>query len=530
VDPLWLLIALICGFVAQQFRLPPLVGFLLAGFILHGFGEQGGALLDAVANLGITLLLFSIGLKLRLKDLIEAEVWGTATVHMLLTITVISGLLLLLGLFGLTMFVGLSPGGAATIGFALSFSSTVFAVKILEERGELKTRHGQVAIGVLIIQDLIAVVFLMAANQSLPSPWALALLLLPWFRPILNWAIEHSGYGEVLVLFGLAAAVAGGELFDIVGMKDGLGALAFGVLLSAHSKAAELSRSLMSFKDLFLIGFFLSIGMNGLPEPGSALVIIGLVAVLLPFKMLLFIWLMTRLRLRIRSAFLAMLGLASFSEFGLIVAAEGAKVGWIGQEWLVYIAIALALSFVIASLLNARAHELYTRVADGIGRFESPRILSGDEVSGCGAAKVLIVGMGRVGRGAYNAMRDLHGDEVLGVDVDRVRTVELEGQGFKIITGDAEELKFWRRMMAGRVELIMLALPTHEDSLLAVKLLNELGYKGIIGAVAKHEDERAALEAAGIHATFNYYAEVGKGFADHVTQIVTDRVTDGAAG
>jgi glutathione-regulated potassium-efflux system ancillary protein KefC len=188
------------------------------------------------------------------------------------------------------------------------------------------------------------------------------------------------------------------------------------------------------------------------------------------------------------------------------------------------------LSFVIASLLNARVHELYTRVADGIGRFESPRILSGDEVSGCGAAKVLIVGMGRVGRGAYNAMRDLHGDEVLGVDVDRVRTVELEGQGFKIITGDAEELKFWRRMTAGRVELIMLALPTHEDSLLAVKLLNELGYKGIIGAVAKHEDERAALEAAGIHATFNYYAEVGKGFADHVTQIVTDRVTDGAAG
>ncbi len=523
------MIALICGFAAQQLRLPPLVGFLLAGFILHAFGEQGGELLDAAANLGITLLLFTIGLKLRLRDLMSLEVWGTATAHMLLIIVSVGGLLLLLGFVGVTIFFGMSPGEAATIGFALSFSSTVFAVKILEERSELGTRHGQVAIGVLIIQDLIAVAFLMAANQSLPSLWALGLLLLPLFRPVLNLAIERSGYGEVLVLFGLAVAVVGGELFDAVGMKEGLGALVFGVLLSSHPKSVELSRSLMSFKDLFLIGFFLSIGMNGLPEPAVLLAIVGLVVILLPFKMLLFIWLMTRFRLRIRSAFLAMLGLASFSEFGLIVAAEGASVGWLGNEWLVNIAIALALSFVIAALLNARAHDLYTRVAGGISRFESPICLPGDEVSGCGTAKVLIVGMGRVGRGAFEVMRELHGDDVLGVDVDRVKMAQFNKQGFNIVLGDAEEYEFWRRMTAGNVELIMLALPRHEDSLLAVKLLKKVGYRGIIGAVAKHEDERAALEAAGIHATFDYYAEVGKGFADHVTQIVTDGVTSGAS-
>ena len=523
MDPLWLLIALICGFVAQQFRLPPLVGFLVAGFVLHAFGEQGGELLGAAADLGITLLLFTIGLKLRLRDLMQPEVWGTATVHMLLTTALVGGLLLLLGLVGLTIFLGLSPRAAATIGFALSFSSTVFAVKILEERSELKTRHGQVAIGILIIQDLIAVAFMMAATQTLPSLWAFGLLLLPLFRPVLNIAMERSGHGELLVLFGLVAAIAGGELFAAVGMKDGLGALVFGVLLSSHPKSVELSRSLMSFKDLFLIGFFLSIGMNGLPGMTSMLVIAGLVVILLPVKMLLFMWLMLRFRLRIRSAFLAMLALASFSEFGLIVAAEGARVGWIGNEWLVNIAIALAISFVIASLLNAHAHDLYTRIADRINRFESPIRLTGDEVSGCGAAKVLIVGMGRVGRGAFAAMRELHGDDVLGVDVDRIRTAELARQGFNIITGDAEEFDFWRRMTAGKVELILLALPTHEDSLLAAKLLNKLNYTGVIGAVAKHEDERAALEAAGIHATFNYYAEVGQGFADHVTQTVTDR-------
>ena len=113
---------------------------------------------------------------------------------------------------------------------------------------------------------------------------------------------------------------------------------------------------------------------------------------------------------------------------------------------------------------------------------------------------------------------------------DQVKTVELRKRNLKVVTGDAEELDFWRRMMAGNVELILLALPTHEDSLLAAKLLNQVGYTGIIGAVAKHEDERVALEAAGIHATFNYYSEVGKGFAAHVTQIVSDGEANRVAG
>lgn len=530
MDPLWLLIALLFGFTAQQFRLPPLIGFLAAGFVLHAFGEHGSDLLDTVAHLGITLLLFTIGLKLRLRELMAPEVWGTATLHMLLITLSAGGVLLLLGFSGLTMFLDLEPGAALITGFALSFSSTVFAVKILEERGEMKTRHGQVVVGILIIQDLIAVVFLMAANQALPSIWAVALLSLPLFRPVFNFAIERSGYGEVLILFGFAVAIAGSEIFGAVGMKDDLGALVLGVLLSPHPKSAELSRSLMSFKDLLLVGFFLSIGMNGLPAPSAVLAIVILVAVLLPFKMLLYAWLMTRFRLRIRTAVLSMLGLASFSEFGLIVAAEGTKAGWLGNEWLVNIAIALAVSFVIAALLNARAHELYARVADILGRFEAPVCLPGDEAAGSGTARVLIVGMGRVGRGAYEAMSEQYGEDVLGVDVDRVKTTELAGQGFNVITGDAEEFEFWQRMTSGRIELIMLALPTHQDTILAVKLLKQAGYRGFIGAVAKHEDERAALEAAGIHATFNYYAQVGKGFADHVSQMATNWRAGQAAG
>ncbi|NOX42122.1 MAG: potassium transporter Kef, partial [Gammaproteobacteria bacterium] len=225
MDPLWLLIALILGFTAQQLRLPPLVGFLCAGFALHALGIEGGETLQKLADLGVTLLLFTIGLKLRLRNLLAPEVWGTASAHMILLIVIITGLLLIPGLIGIAWLGSLDWQAAAVIAFALSFSSTVFAVKILEDRGEMKSRHGQVAIGILIIQDIIAVVFLTLATDKSPTLWALALFALPFLRPLLNRFMERSGHGEVLVLFGMFMAIGGGELFELVGMKADLGAL-----------------------------------------------------------------------------------------------------------------------------------------------------------------------------------------------------------------------------------------------------------------------------------------------------------------
>ena len=173
MDPLWLLIALLFGFLAQQIRLPPLIGFLLAGFALHALGIEGGEALQKFADLGVTLLLFTIGLKLRLRSLLAPQIWATASVHMSLIVILIAGLLLLPSLAGFVWLGALDWQAATVIAFALSFSSTVFAVKILEDRGEMKTRHGQVAIGILIIQDIIAVVFLTLATDKSPTLWAL---------------------------------------------------------------------------------------------------------------------------------------------------------------------------------------------------------------------------------------------------------------------------------------------------------------------------------------------------------------------
>jgi len=271
-----------------------------------------------------------------------------------------------------------------------------------------------------------------------------------------------------------------------------------------------------------LIGFFLSIGLIGFPDMRDVAIVLLLVAIFLPIKMAIYFLLLTRFKLRARSAFLATLGLATFSEFGLIVAVEGVAAGLIGEQWLVIIAIAAALSFVLASLLNMRAHDLYARFEDLLRRFETRQRLPEDQPPEITDIEVLVMGMGRVGRGAYRAMSETYGSKVCGVDVDFDNVAALQKMNYQVIFGDAEDIDFWRHFSSSQLRLVMLSLPTQEDMLLAVKQLKAVNYQGRIGAVTRYEDHRLQLEAAGVDAAFNFYTEAGVGFADHVQEQLRD--------
>jgi predicted Kef-type K+ transport protein len=353
MDPLWIAISFFLGFAVKQVGLPPLVGFLAAGFVLNIFGVEGGQTLDRIADFGVLLLLFSIGLKLRIKSLLRPEIWAGTSLHMLITVVVFGAGFFALSLTGLSLFAGLSLSSSFLIAFALSFSSTVFAIKILEEKGEMTAPHGRIAIGILIMQDVLAVIFLTFSSGKLPSPWALALialLLIPVLlkKSPLSLIINKSGHGELLVLLGVLIPFAGAFLFNVVGLKPDLGALVLGVLLAGHPKAKELSNAMLSFKDLFLVGFFLTIGLSGTPDL-QAWGISFLLIFAMPFKIALFFLLLTRFKLRARTATLTSLSLANYSEFGLIIGAAGVANGWLATEWLVIFALALSITFVLAS-------------------------------------------------------------------------------------------------------------------------------------------------------------------------------------
>ena len=175
MNPLWILAAFLFGAVISRIGLPPLVGYLLAGFALNSIGVSGGEILETVADAGVTLLLFIIGLKLKIKSLTKPEVLAGTSIHMIVTVAIFGFVIWVLGFSNITLFDQLTGRTAVLIAFALSFSSTVFAVKVLEEKQEMASRHATAAIGILIMQDLIAVIFLAASTGKIPSAWALPL-------------------------------------------------------------------------------------------------------------------------------------------------------------------------------------------------------------------------------------------------------------------------------------------------------------------------------------------------------------------
>ncbi|MGD9139269.1 MAG: cation:proton antiporter [Desulfobacterales bacterium] len=518
MDPLWILIAFILGFAVNRVGLPPLVGYLIAGFVLQALGVEGGATLEKIADLGVTLLLFSIGLKLRLRSLAKPEIWAGASIHMLVTVIVFAAGIYALCLSGLSVFRALDFKLSLMIAFALSFSSTVFAVKVLEERGEMSALHGRISIGILIMQDIFAVLFLTFSTGKIPSPWAIALvggLLIT--RPLLFAILSRVGHRELLLLFSVFLALglgAGG--FESVGLKPDLGALIVGVLAAGHPKAGEMAKSLLGFKDLFLVGFFLSIGLSGAPTLQAAgfggLLTIGVI-----FKVILFFLLLARFKLRARTSLLASFSLANYSEFGLLVATTGFKNGWIGSEWLTILAIALSMTLVLASPLNTHVHRIYSRFSERLKPFETKTRLPEDRPLDAGDAEIAIFGMGRVGTGAYDDMRRRHGEVVIGFDFDEEIIQRHQETGRKVILGDPTDHDFWAKIRQGGeiIRMVVLTLPEHTANMTAVAQLTEMNFTGSIAATAKYDDEVEELKKAGAHAVFNLYAEAGYGLAEH---------------
>jgi predicted Kef-type K+ transport protein len=515
-DVSWIALAFLLGLLARLINLPPLVGFLAAGFVLNYLGLSSGEMLQKLADLGITLLLFTVGLKLNVRELIRPQVWAVTALHVSIIVTLFGGVIFMVALTGLPLFRELDFKLSLMLAFALSFSSTVFVVKSLEARGAMKSLHGGLSIGILVMQDIAAVIFLAASTGKVPTWWALLLLLLIPLRRFIHSILTTIGHGELLVLFGLVLALGGAEVFELVGVKDDLGALIMGVLISSHPKAIELFKSMMSFKDLFLVGFFLTIGMTGQLTQEAFIIGLLLVPFLLVKSALLFA-LMTKFKLRARTALLSTLNLSNYSEFGLIVAAIGVSNGWLNAEWLVVIAIALSISFVLAAPLIRIDDRIYARFRPLWLKFQQDQRLADDRLLDAQGSTIAVFGMGRVGSGAYENMFERYGDTVVGIDFDIERVKHLQENGRKVLHGDPSDTDFWEKLDSNHnIELVMLALPNLRSNLEALMILGDISFPGRIAAIAKFPDEVDILKEAGATAVYNIYTEAGAGFANHV--------------
>ena len=507
--------AFFLGLAVRQIGLPPLVGFLAAGFGLNWFGQQyavlpefTGEVLHYLAHLGVLLLLFTVGLKLKLRQIIQPHVVGGSLLHLLVTVAIFTP--------GVHYFLDLDWEVALLIGIALAFSSTVLAAKILEAKRELTAFHGRAAIGILIIQDLAALLVLSVWGGQAPSIWALLVFALPLLRPALYRLLDLTGHDELLMLVGmLLALVVGGMGFELLGLSAEVGALLMGVLLSSHPRSAELSESLWSLKELFLVGFFLEIGMSGLPGANDWLFALGM-TLLLPIKGMLFFAVLALFRLRARNAFLGALSLTAYSEFGLIVAAGLPLM----NEWLVPLALTVALSFTVAAPLNRIAHPLFERLEHLLVRFQTTTAHPDEVPPDLGAVCCLVFGMGRTGSAAYDALQPEFAD-LVGLDADPYRVAEHVLAGRQVVLADAEDTDFWRSVDLGRLEVAVLAMDDLEAKLIAARKLRQRGFEGPIVAHALYADEADRIREAGADETHLTMQEAGKSLAGHALRYLS---------
>ena len=501
---IWLSFAFGMGLLMRLAGLPPLVGYLAAGFTLSMYGYESNNILDHVAHAGVLLLLFSVGLKLRLRSIITKEVLLGSLMHMAFMI----GLVYLVS----TSVFGMGEQLALIIAVALSFSSTVVAAKVLESKKELRAFHGRLAIGILIMQDLVAVAVLSVGSGEAPSPFAFLLFGLLFIRPLIHRLLDVSGHGELVILYGLLLAIViGGHGFEYFGLSSELGALLLGVLVSNHKRAVELSNSIWALKEILLVGFFLQIGLMGHPtlDMLENALLINLALIL---KAVLFFIIMIMFRLRARTAFLTSLSLATFSEFGLIVANMAVRNDWLSNEWMVLLALTVAISFAIAAPLNRYSHEIYSWMEYWLQKFESSRHHPDDEPINIGNSHVMVIGMGRVGSGAYEQLVQQH-ERVIGLDSDPVKVERHRQEGRRVLYADAEDPGLWSNIHLGGVHTILLAMPETTAKILAAKELRRIGFSGTISATVVFEEDIKALEKAGVNFIYNYYDGIGESFA-----------------
>ncbi|MEM6885169.1 MAG: cation:proton antiporter family protein [Verrucomicrobiota bacterium] len=531
MDAILIAVAFFFGLIAQQFKLPPLVGFLISGFVLkfvlEWMGLESGAALSTIANLGVTLMLFSIGVKLRVRTLARPEIWGGTSLHTLIVLLIFTPVLVGAGALAGQAF-GLSWQTALILSFALSFSSTVFAVKSLEENSAMGAMHGRIAIGLLIMQDILAVLFLTFSTGKIPSLWSLALLAgLLLSRKWLGALISKSGHGELVTLCGLFLALfLGAKGFETVGLKADLGALFIGVLVGYHPKAKEMSKSLLNITDLLLVGFFLQIGLEGSLTWSGAFWAL-LLLFLLPIKSIAFYGLLTRFHLRARTSWMSALTLSTYSEFGLIVMSIGVLNEWIPADWVVAMAIALSLSICVAAPLNRRSEAMYDRIHKFLQRFETEGSHPDDLPIQTRGERIAIFGMGRVGMAAYASLSERFPGKVIGFDRDPASVERHQQAERNVLLADATDSDFWERVrVKDNLDLVVLAMPKHTANLHAAEALRRHEFQGVVAATGTFDDEVRRLRELGLDTAFNLYSQAGAGFANHVYNVFKQQRPD----
>ena len=497
------------GALALQLRQPLIVAFIFVG-LLAGPSALGWVKahdeIDLLAQLGVAVLLFVVGLKLDLKLVRHLGPVALATGIGQIVFTIVFGFLLALGL-------GMDWVKALYVAVALTFSSTIIIVKLLSDKREIDSLHGRIAVGFLIVQDIAVVIAMMMVGSwtsgevpgitaaviaaKLAGALLLVGLLMRYLLPPLLAKLARSQ--ELLLLFGISWGVllaAAGELF---GFSREVGAFLAGFSLASTPYREALSTRLTTVRDFLLLFFFIDLGskldlatLGG--EFGAALAFSAFVLIGNPLIVMIIMGVMGY---RKRTGFLAGLTVAQISEFSIVFVAMGITLGHVASDALGLVTLVGLITITTSTYMILYSEPLFRRLEPWLGVFERANPLrerAGAHAGGDRAPDVIVFGLGRYGS---RLLDDLHqrGVRVTGFDFDPEVVRGLQARGIDARFGDAEDLHLLETLPLARTRWIVSTLPQPEINAALLQTLGSLGYGGA-SAVTVHRDEDAAVMAA----------------------------------
>ncbi len=500
--------------LARLVHIPSIVAFIVAGLLLGpvlGLIEVSEGV-EVLSEAGIALLLFIVGLELSLDKIREVG-----------KVAVVAGLgqvvFTALGGFGLCMALGFTAIEGAFIATALTFSSTVVVVKLLDQKGDLDSVYGRIAVGIFLVQDLVVIVALTflaglgqpeegaGADVAIGIVWAflgMALLLAVsfaasrWLLPRLFRLVAQSP--ETLFVWALSwcfLLVLGAEMLEL---SLEIGAFLAGVSLAQLPYHQDLKRRSHPLMNFFIAVFFVSLGAQmefdaAVQVWWPALILSLFVLIGNPF---IFLWIIARMGYGERTAFLTSVTVAQISEFSFILAAMGLSTGLIGSEILSLIGMVGFVTIGLSAYLILYNDRLYAWLAGGrmLGIFRAPEEGREQEAAGTGAGyrdHVIVVGMNSLGRRIAEELSD-RGESVLAVDTDPEK---LEGLPCDTLIGDVQHASVLEDAGLEHARLLVSALQIDDPNRLLAYRARDAGVPAVIHAtdeVMERELEELGVE------------------------------------
>lgn len=530
-----LTVAAVVGAIGTLLRQPLIISFIVVGLLLgpSGLGlVQESTEVRLLAQMGIALLLFVVGLKLDLGNIRTMGPVALATGMGQVVFTSFFGFLIALGF-------GLSVTGAVYVAVALALSSTIIIIKLLTDKREIDSLHGRITVGILIVQDMvvIAAMIVLAAfgavdegNASIAAKLALIglksiglllgiAILMRWVMPPLMHFLSRSQ--ELLVLFAVAWAVFLAVVSHRLGLSTEVGAFLAGVALASTQYREALAARLATLRDFLLLFFFIDLGAGLDPSMLRAQVSQAVVFSLfvLVGNPLIVMAIMGVMGYRSRTSFFTGTAMAQISEFSLIIAALGVSLGHISTDTLGLVTLVGLVTIGLSTYLITYSAPIYDRLVRFLSLFERRepfRELAENAAPEDGRVDVIVLGLGRFGGGIARGLQ-LRQRRVLGVDFDPDTLALWRRRGLPVIYGDISDPELVHHLPVDRSTMVVCAVPGRDANLTVLRALEHHGFTGRTALTATLPEEAEALRRAGADLVLEPFAEAAEQAAEAIT-------------